>query len=74
MSCGIGHRFSSDLALLWLWHRLEAAAPVQPLAWELPYAKSTALKKTQQQQKAFFKNPQWVPMTNLSLPRIFFSH
>ena len=27
-----------DLAWLWLWCRLAAAAPVQPLAWELPHA------------------------------------
>ena len=27
-----------DLALLWLWCRLAAAAPVQPLAWKPPYA------------------------------------
>ena len=27
-----------DLALLWLWCRPTAAAPVQPLAWEFPYA------------------------------------
>ena len=33
-----------DLALLWLWHRL-AMAPIQPLAWELPYVVGAALKK-----------------------------
>ena len=33
-----------DPALLWLWCRLAAAAPIQPLAWELPYAASAALK------------------------------
>ena len=27
-----------DPALLWLWHRLAAAAPIGPLAWEPPYA------------------------------------
>ena len=31
MSCGIGRRCASDLALLWLWHRLEAVAPIHPL-------------------------------------------
>ena len=31
--------------MLWLWCRLAAAAPIQPLAWELPYATDTALKK-----------------------------
>ena len=27
-----------DSALLWLWHQPGAAAPIQPLAWQLPYA------------------------------------
>ena len=34
MSCGVGHRHGSDLALLWLWHRLAAVAPMRPLDWE----------------------------------------
>ena len=34
-----------DPALLWLWCRLAAAAQIQPLAWELPYATGAALKK-----------------------------
>ena len=34
-----------DLALLWLWYRPAAVAPIQPLAWELPYAMVVALKK-----------------------------
>ena len=38
VSCGVGHRRSSDLALPWLWHRLAAAAPIGPLPWEPPYA------------------------------------
>ena len=38
VSCGVGHRCGSDLVLLWLWCRLTAAAPIQPLAWEPPYA------------------------------------
>ena len=29
-----------------LWHRLAAAAPIKPLAWEPPYAAVVALKKT----------------------------
>ena len=45
ISCGVGCRYSSDLALLWLWCRLAAVAPTQPLAWELPYAMGTALKR-----------------------------
>ena len=34
-----------DPVLLWLWQRAEAAAPIRPLAWELPYAESTAVKR-----------------------------
>ena len=45
MSCGVGHRCSSDLVLLWLWHRPAAVAPVQPLAWESAYAAGAALKR-----------------------------
>ena len=43
MSCG--HTYSSDPALLWLWHRPEAVAPIRSLAWELPYASGAAIKK-----------------------------
>ena len=38
MSCGVGHRHGLDPVLLWLWHRPEAIAPIQLLAWETPYA------------------------------------
>ena len=31
--------------LLWLWCRPAAVAPIQLLAWKLPYAKGTALKR-----------------------------
>jgi len=31
--------------LLWLWCWLAAAAPIQSLAWELPYAVGVALKR-----------------------------
>ena len=45
MSCGVGHRRGSDLALLWLWRRLAAMASIGPLAWEPPYAVGAALKR-----------------------------
>ena len=45
MSCGVGHRRGSGLVLLWLWHRLAAVAPVQPLPWEFPYATPVVLQK-----------------------------
>ena len=38
-------KWVKDLTLLWLWHRLAAAALIQPLAWELPYAIGAALRK-----------------------------
>ena len=47
MSCGVGHRLGSDLALLWLWCRQAAVAPIGPLAWEPPYAVNAALKKSE---------------------------
>ena len=34
-----------DPALPGLWYRLAAVAPILPLAWELLYASSVALKK-----------------------------
>ena len=44
MSCGVGHRRGSDLAMLWLWHRPQATAPIRSLAWEPPYAMDSVLK------------------------------
>ena len=38
MSCGVIHRRGSEPSLLWLWYRPAAVAPIQPLAWEPPYA------------------------------------
>ena len=40
----MGCRCSSDLVELWLWHKLAPAAPILPLAWELPYAAGAAIK------------------------------
>ena len=45
VSCGVGSRCSSDSTLLWLWCRPADAAPIRPLAWELPYAAGVALKR-----------------------------
>ena len=44
LSCGVGRRCCSDLALLWLWRRPAALALVRPLAWEPPNAAGAALK------------------------------
>ena len=51
MSCGGGPRRSLDPVLLWLWCRLVAVAPIQPLSWELPYAGGVALKRPPPQKK-----------------------
>ena len=51
MSCGVGRRRGWDLALLWLWHRLVATAPIGPLAWEAPYAAGAALKRQKKKRK-----------------------
>ena len=51
MNCGIGYRQGLDPKLLWLWCRLAAAALIQPLAWEPPYAAGVALKKAKRQKK-----------------------
>ena len=51
MSCGIGCRHSLDPALLWPWCSLAATAPIRPLAWEIPYAAGTALKKKKERKK-----------------------
>ena len=41
VACGIDRSCVLELELPW--HRLAAAAPIWPLAWELPYAAGTAL-------------------------------
>ena len=57
MSCGVDHRCSLDIALLWLWLWLwlEATAPIQPLAWEPPYASVVVLKRQKDKKTKKFK-------------------
>ena len=33
------------MTLLWLWHRPAAAAPIRPLAWDLPYMEGVAIER-----------------------------
>ena len=40
-----------DPALLWLWRRPVATAPIRLLAWETPYAVEAALEKAESQKK-----------------------
>ena len=67
MSCGVGHRRSSDPAWLWLWHRPAATALIQPLTWELPYAAPAALKSKKEKKKE--RNCLWISFPDLSLGR-----
>ena len=60
VSCGVGHRGGSDLAWLWLWCRLAAAALIRPLAWEPPYALGAALEKARKKKSHFLEFPLWL--------------
>ena len=53
MSCGVGHRHSSDPTWLWPWHGLVATAPIGPLAWEPPYVAGVALKREKDKKKGW---------------------
>ena len=57
MGYGVGHRFGSDSALLWLWRRLAATALIGSLAWEPPCATGAALKKhTNKKNNNYYKD------------------
>ena len=51
MSCGVGCRRGSDPALMWLWCRPAATAPIRPLAWEPPYAAGAAQRSGKKTKK-----------------------
>ena len=51
MSCGVGHRHQSDLALLWLWRRPAATALIRLLAWVPPYVVGAALKRQKKEKR-----------------------
>ena len=51
MSCGVGYRPGLDPALLWLWRRPVAVAPIRSLAWEPPYAKGAAQEMAKRKEK-----------------------
>jgi len=55
-------QIGSNLALLWLWlwQRLAAAALIQPLTWELPYAEGAAIKKERKNEVAGVGVPMWL--------------
>ena len=66
MSCGVGRRCGSDLALLWLWRRPVATAPTLPLAWEPPYAAGAAQEMAKRQK--IKKNKKERNMLALGMP------
>ena len=51
MRCGVGHRHGLDLALLCLWHRPAATAPIQTLPWEAPCVVGVALKLKKRKER-----------------------
>ena len=65
MSCGVGRRRSSDPALLWLWCRPAAPAPIQHLAWELSFAAGTALNRQKKKKSVRY----WSTENLLQAPR-----
>ena len=69
MICGVGCRHGSDPALLWLWCRPAAVAPIPPLAWESPYAMEAALEKAKRQKKK--KRKEKAPFILLIYPHMF---
>jgi len=68
VSCGVGRRCGLDPALLWLWCRPEATAPIRPLAWESPYAAGAALEKVKEKKK---KKKRFLETPEISNPRFF---
>ena len=51
MRCGVGHNVARISALLLLWCRLAAIAPIPSLAWEPLYAADAALKRKKERQE-----------------------
>ena len=65
MSCSVGHRQGLDLVVVWLWYRLAAVAPIQPLALEFPYVAGEAVfKKKRKEEKRKRKRKKNVQMVN----------
>ena len=73
MSCGVGHRCGSDLALLWLWHRPAAVALTRPLAWEPPHVMDEALKK-RQKKKIQLLSHLWIIHCGSKVVKYFVPH
>ena len=57
VSCHADHRHSLDSSSLWLWCRLAAAVPIQPLAWEPPYDAGVAIRSKKIKKLNIYKFP-----------------
>ena len=69
MSCSVGHRYGSDLALLWLW------PPIQPFTWELPYAVGIDLKNGEKKKKRCMINRNfWLFEISLNKILLYYSY
>ena len=68
VSCGVGRTCSSDPSLLWP----AAAAPIGPLAWEVPYAMSVALKKAKKKKKNYWGPGYWMLCATAKIGNIKF--
>ena len=51
MSYGVVCKRGLDPALLWLWRRPAAVAPIRCRAWEPPYSADAALKRQKTEKK-----------------------
>ena len=70
VSSGVGLRCGLDPALLWLWRRSAGVALIRPLAWELPYATSTALKSNNNNNNNSQNHPLACGMCSINISRV----
>ena len=68
MSCGVGHRHSSELVLLWLWSRPVATTPIRPLSLGTSIYHGCSPKKKDKRQKIKIKNIQYCLISFQSYP------
>ena len=52
-----GCRYCLGPVLPWLWCRPAAAAPIRPLAWELPYAAEAAIQRKKKLERSVVISP-----------------
>ena len=61
----------SQMALLWLWQRLAAAASLQPVTQQLPYAAGAALKKRKGRKNGILPfSATWMDLGSIMLNEI----